>query len=370
MPAPTETIMGLKPYVPGLSIEEIRQKYGLERIIKLASNENPLGASPRVQETIRRLAHQAFRYPQGGNPRLKSRLAALHGVTAEKVAAGNGSDEVIDLLIRMLALPGKHNIVCFRPCFSIYPIQAEINGVEVKRVDLEENFSFSFDRLLDAVDASTRLVFITTPDNPSGYCPPATDLRGLAESLATRYPDALLVIDEAYMDFADNEDESSLLKQNYFPDNVAYLRTFSKSRGMAGLRLGYAIMPEIIADGFWRTRLPFSINILAEEAAMTALEDEAFYEKTLATVREGRVKISSGLKELGCQVWPSEANFVMFKLPGNSISADECQKRLLEKGIIIRSLKSYNLPEHMRVSIGSPEENGIFLSTLKDCIRS
>lgn len=367
-PEPLPSAASLKAYVPGLSIAEIMERHKLDNVIKLASNENPLGASPLVQEAVRRSAGLAFRYPQGGNPRLRRALAALHGISPEAVAIGNGSDEIIDLLIRMLARPGEHSIVCFKPCFSIYPIQAAFHGLDVKRVPLKEDFSFPLDQLLKAADHSTRLVFVTSPDNPSGFCPPASALRSLAEGLARRSPKALLVIDEAYMDFADNEMESSLLCQRYFPDNTAYLRTFSKSWGMAGLRLGYGILPKDLADAFWRARLPFSVNILAEEAALAALADKAFREKTLSVTREGRKLLSDGLRGLGFRVWPSSANFVMAAPPQGGPSALAIAEELLKKGVIIRSLKSYELPDLLRISVGTPHENRSFLCALKEIL--
>lgn len=367
-PAPLSSIQALQAYVPGLSIAEIQDKYKLDKVIKLASNENPLGASPLVQEAIRRYSPQAFRYPQGCNPRLRKALASLHGVAAERIAIGNGSDEIIDLLIRMLALPGEHNIVCLDPCFSIYPIQAAIAGLDVKRVPLNEDFSFPFGRLLEAVDSSTRLVFLTTPDNPSGFCPQARTVRDFAEDLAWRCPEALLVIDEAYMDFSEDEKESSLLKQHYLPDNVAYIRTFSKSRGLAGMRLGYAVLPPVLADAFWRARLPFSVNILAEEAALAALKDQLFYEQSLEVTKKGRNFLTAELAGMGCKVWPSSANFVMFSLPDKGLSASQVIESLLARGIIIRSLKSYDLPGHLRVSIGTPEENSAFVAALKEIL--
>lgn len=365
---PLPSIQALQAYVPGLSIEEIKAKYKLDKVIKLASNENPLGTSPLVLEALHKFADQAFRYPQGGNPRLREALAHLHRISPERIVAGNGSDEIIDLLIRMLALPGRDQVLCFEPCFSIYPIQAQINGVEVKKIPLAENFSFPFEKLLNAVSPETKLVFITTPDNPSGFCPSAFQVRAFAEKLALKNPEALLVIDEAYMDFSPNEKENSLLQQQYFPHNVAYLRTFSKSRGMAGLRLGYGILPEMLADGFWRARLPFSINLLAEEAALAALKDEDFYQKTLECVSSGRKFLTESLRNLGCQVWPSSANFIMFALAPASPSSQEVMESLLRKGVIIRSLKSYALPDYLRVSIGNPEENRFFLEALKESL--
>lgn len=367
-PTPLAPVQALKAYVPGLSIAEIMDKYKLNNVIKLASNENPLGASPLVQETIRRRADLAFRYPQGGNPRLREALAKLHDIDPDLVAVGNGSDEIIDLLIRMLAKPNEHNIVCFQPCFSIYPIQATIQNVGVKRIPLRENFSFPLDKLFEAVDSSTRLVFLTTPDNPSGFCPPASDLRGLAEKLAAKYPEILLVIDEAYMDFAEDEEKHSLLVQHYLPENVAYLRTFSKSWGMAGMRLGYGVLPKNLADAFWRARLPFSVNTLAEEAALAALEDKSFRTKTLDITKEGRKFLTEELRKLDCAVWPSSANFVMFAPPAGSQPLEEIMEGLLRKGVIIRSLKSYDLPGLSRVSVGNPQENRSFLCALKEIL--
>ena len=210
-----EAILGLKAYVPGKSIAEIKEKYGLTQVIKMASNENPLGTSPMVCEALQRAAALSFRYPQGGNPRLTAALGRRHKVAPERIVVGNGSDEIIDLLLRVLLVPGKHSLVCFSPCFSIYPIQGRICGVEVRRQPLREDFSFDFEALLALVDESTRLVFVTTPDNPSGYCPPRADVERLAAELARRAPDCLLVVDEAYMDFVgdseDDERQASLL---------------------------------------------------------------------------------------------------------------------------------------------------------------
>lgn len=367
-PAPLARIEALAPYVPGMSIAEIRQKYGLENVIKLASNENPLGASPLAQEKIRRLAASVFRYPQGGNPRLVRTLARHHGTIAEKVVIGNGSDEIIDLLFRMLTESGKHNAVCFEPCFGLYPIQAHISGIETRRVPLEKDFSFNFDALLAKTDENTRLVFVTTPDNPSGYCPPLKEVRQFAATLAEKVPQALLVVDEAYMDFSSSERQYSMLANGIFPENVAFLRTFSKSLGLAGLRLGYGVFPEKLAECFWRIRLPFSVNILVEEAALAALDDSCFREATLKAVREGRQVLKEGLERLGCKVWPSAANFLLFALPQGSISARECFEKLLSQGIIIRTLGSYALPDHLRVSIGNGDENRTFLAAMENIL--
>ena len=283
-------IAALSAYVPGMSIAEIQEKYGLSKVVKMASNENPLGVSPLVKEALGLHA---------GNPRLVAALARTHGVSPDQVVVGNGSDEIIDMLIRMLLVPGKHSVVCFEPCFSIYPIQAQVCGVEVRRHPLNPDFSFDLDALFALVDDDTRLVFVTTPDNPSGYCPPLADVRRLAQRLGERFPHCLLVVDEAYMDFAGDspEDEArfSLLASGDIPDNVAIMRTFSKSYGLAGLRLGYGILPAELAQYYWRARLPFSVNILAEEAGIAVLQGVAQRRQLHHDAAARRLRYGGGL---------------------------------------------------------------------------
>lgn len=361
-------IRALEAYVPGRSIEEIRQEYGIEKVIKMASNENPLGTSPLVQEVLARHAGEAFRYPAGGNPRLVKAIARYLGLPESRIAVGNGSDEIIDMIIRIMTTPGRDNIVCFEPCFSLYPIQSLINGVEVRREPLPSDFVFDFDKLYAHVDENTRLVFVTAPDNPSGYCPRPGEIRRLAEKLPG---DCLLVVDEAYIHFAAEEGETeadwSLLRQKDVPVNVAFIRTFSKCYGLAGLRIGVGILPEFLAGYYWRARLPFSVNILAEEAAITALDDDVFRQETIETVRKGRKELSLALTEMGCTVYPSRANFLMFTPPAGH-PALELYEALLRRGVIVRALKSYEMPQNIRVSVGSPEENKIFLKATREIL--
>ena len=361
-------IASLSAYVPGMSIAEVRERYGLSRVIKMASNENPLGVSPLVRKVLATSLEEAFRYPQGGNPALREALARAHHVSPERIVVGNGSDEIIDMLIRMLAVPGKHSVVCFEPCFSLYPIQARICGVETRRCPLSSDYSFDLDALFSLVDAGTRLVFVTTPDNPSGYCPPLTAMRRLAEQLERHFPRCLLVVDEAYMDFAGascgEAPRFSLLASGDLPANVAILRTFSKSYGLAGLRLGYGVLPAELAGFYWRARLPFSVNSLAEKAGLAVLRDSEFRRATLECIRSGRCRLTEGLRLLGCDVWPSEANFLMIRLP-EGYGASSCFEHLLQCGIIIRPLSSYAMPDKLRISIGTKEDNEAFLEALR-----
>jgi histidinol-phosphate aminotransferase len=351
------------PYVPGLSIDEIKERYGLATVIKLASNENPLGASPIVQRAIARSAANVFRYPQAGNPRLRKAIAERLHVAPGRIVAGNGSDEIIDLLVRVKARPGVDNIVAFTPCFSLYELQARLCGVELRRPPLAADFSLPLDALLEVTDERTALVFVTNPDNPSGRVTPASALTELARALP---PQALLVVDEAYVDFAEDPEAVSLVPHIEELPNVVVLRTFSKAYGLAGLRLGYGVMPEWLAELLLRVRLPFSVNLMAEEAGLAALFDEVFHRATVGMVKRGRAGVGAELERLGCEVVPSQANFLMFR---PELPAGEVFEALLKRGIIIRPLKSYGLPEYCRVSIGNDQENAAFVAALAEVLQ-
>lgn len=354
---------GFKAYSPGLSIEEIKEKFGLTRVIKMASNENPLGISPVVEERLKRSARLAFRYSQAATPVLAKALAAHVGVSPSCVVCGNGSDEIIDLLLRVVARPGQDNVVAFDPCFSIYEVQSRLCGVEFRQARLNADFSFPFEQLLAQVDGQTAFVFVTNPDNPSGHACPATALVDLAKKLPPR---TLLVVDEAYIDFADPISRFTMLPHFGALPNVVILRTFSKMYGLAGLRLGYGLMPAWLADLLVRVKLPFSVNILAEQAGLAALDDDLFVAETRRVVLEGRELIGRELTNMGCVVQPSQANFLMFKPP---MPAADLFTALLQQGVIIRPLGSYNLPDKLRVSIGNAEENAEFLTKTRDVFR-
>lgn len=356
-------VAAFESYEPGLSIAEIAERYGLSRVIKMASNENPLGVSPKVRQVIADKACEAFRYPQAGNPRLVKALAAHCGVDAKRICIGNGSDEIIDLLFRIRCVPGVHNAVAFRPCFGIYPTQARMAGVELRQTPLNPDFSFDFASLLKLVDENTTLVFVTSPDNPSGRIADVDELEKLARALP---PACLLIVDEAYTEFAGPE--HSLLGRLEALPNVAFIRTFSKVYGLAGLRIGYGILPAALADYMWRVRLPFSLNILAEEAALAALEDAEFRERTIALTRRGRALLSKELAAMGCEVLPSMSNFIMFRPAPGTVDAKTLHGELLRRGIIIRTLGGYHLPDWLRVSMGTDEENQLFLQYTREIL--
>ena len=374
MPASSKTgaellrseVLSFTAYSPGLSIEEIKERYNLTQVVKLASNENPLGASPVVQQRIRNQAGMVFRYPQSGNPRLVEALANHLGVGAERVVVGNGSDELIDLILRVRVRP-EEEVLAFSPCFSMYKLQARLCGLKFRQVSLNNDYSFPWDALLEQVNDNTAVVFVTSPDNPSGYTATADEIADLARALPRH---CLLVVDEAYIDFAVPQEKHTLLPRLQEPglENVVLLRTFSKMFGLAGLRLGYGVFPDWLADYLWRVRMPFSVNILAEEAGLAALEDRNFYQATLDVVLEGRDMLTRELSRLGCEVYPSQANFLLFAPPSGK-NALELFDALLRRGVIIRPLKSYDMPDKLRVSIGNKSENELLIKEMESILQ-
>jgi len=357
-------VLGYAPYVPGLAIDEVRERYGLARVMKLASNENPLGASPLVVRALSNLAPSVFRYPQSGNPKLVEAIARFHGVPPECVVAGNGSDEIIDLLLRVKARPGIDNVVAFDPSFSIYRLQSKLCGLTMRTARLPSDFSFPFEALLKLCDDDTALVFVTNPDNPSGHAVKADEIIALAGRLPKR---AMLVVDEAYVEFAEPEKEYSVLGRLAELPNVVVLRTFSKLYGLAGIRLGFGVMPAWLQDILMRVRLPFSVNLMAEAAGLAALEDTAFRQASLDAVQEGRAFLFQELTRLSCRPRPSQANFLLFTPPA---PARKVFEELLAKGVIIRPLSSYGLPDALRASIGNGQENRVFIEALEEVLAS
>jgi histidinol-phosphate aminotransferase len=355
-------MLDFEPYCPGLSIEEIKERYGLSSVIKLASNENPLGASPKALQAVEKQLTEVHRYPRVGSPRLCQALGAYHGVPADRIVAGNGSDEIIDLLIRVAVEPGRDHVLAFQPCFGIYRLQSKLCDVAFRQIALRSDFTFPLQELLEAVNDATAIVFLTTPDNPSGFAPLVEEVRDLHHRLPE---DCLLVVDEAYIDFAVPQERYSIISLAGRVPNLVVLRTFSKLYGLAGLRLGYGIMPARLADCLLRVKLPFSVNVLAEAAGIAALEDDVFRSETIHTVVRGREMLTHALGEMGFLVYPSQANFILVKPP---MAASELFEKLLRRGIIVRPLQSYGLTDHLRITIGTAYDNNELVMAMHDIV--
>jgi histidinol-phosphate aminotransferase len=349
----------MDPYSPGLSIQEIKGRFGLTQVIKLASNENPLGVSPVVQKALAGYAAMAFRYPRPGSPELRQAIAREMEFPEERIVVGNGSDEIIDLIVRVMAAPGRDNVLSYANNFSMYSLVSKVCGVEHRQVPRADDMTHPLEGLVSACDENTAVVFVTSPDNPTGLAAMGEELAILRGMLPQS---ALLVVDEAYIDFTWPMENYSLLPYLGQLKNTVVLRTFSKAYGLAGMRLGYGIMDDWLADVLLRAKPPFSVNILAEKAGVAALQDQDYYLATMDLILKERQSLTKALDRLGCEPTPSQANFIMFKPP---VPAHRVFEDLLSQGIIVRHLASFGLPDHIRLSIGRQDENQVFLDALE-----
>ena len=351
-------VRAIAPYQPGKPIAELAREMGLPEsdIVKLASNENPLGASPRVLAAIENVIMELARYPDGNGFTLKTALAERHGVGLEQIVLGNGSNDVLELAARAFLTP-QSSAVYSQHAFAVYPLATQAlgaRGIEAPAKD----FGHDPEALLAVIEGDTRIMFIANPNNPTGTLLDPVQLLGLIE----RVPEnVLVVLDEAYTEYlpdAMKSDSVGWLKR--FP-NLIVTRTFSKAYGLAGLRVGYALANTQVADMLNRVRQPFNVNSLAQAAAVMAMQDVAFLDECLAINRAGMVQLTDGFKRLGLGYIPSYGNFVAVRV-GNAAAIN---LSLLKQGVIVRPVANYGLPEHLRVSVGLEGENKVFLQALE-----
>jgi histidinol-phosphate aminotransferase len=351
----------ITPYSPGKSIEEIQQRLGIEDVIKMASNENPLGVSPRVVEALSRCLPEVFRYPDGSAGKLTKKLADKYGLTSDQVAVGNGSDE----LIRQLSTAFLHSedeVIYPSPTFSEYAWGARLMGSIEVAVPLTADDQYDVDKILAGVTSHTKLIYVCNPNNPTGTYLTRRQIQHLVENLPAR---SILVCDEAYAEYVTAGDYPDTIEWVREGRNVVILRTFSKAYSLAGLRLGYAMAPKRIIDLMKKTREPFSINMLAQTAGLAALDDTDHLSKTLRLNTKERDRLTEGLGKMGLVVTPSQSNFLWVKLPK---SAGVVFEELLKSGVIVRSGEVWQRPYHIRVSVGTEEQNDRFINSLKRII--
>lgn len=351
-------IENLKPYVAGKSIDEIRQKYGLERVIKLASNENPLGSSPKALEALKDSLAAAHRYPDGGL-KLRAVLAEKFNLKIENVIAGAGSEGIMANIIRTF-LSDKDEVLTGAHTFLGFTVLARSRGVKINTVPLTRDWRFDLAALAKEINRRTKIIYLANPNNPTG----AIFTRAEFEHFLKKIPERLLVIlDEAYFEFAqENPDYPDSMA--YRHDNVITLRTFSKAYGLAGLRIGYGFAHGELIRNLLKVKLPFEPSHTAEAAGLGALEDAEFLQKTLDNNRKGRKFLSKAMTDLGFKILPSDANFVLVLMPGPK-AAQNLFQTLLTKGIIVRPQEASGLPQGLRISVGREEENEILVETLE-----
>ncbi|MHB9118715.1 MAG: histidinol-phosphate transaminase [Burkholderiales bacterium] len=351
-------VRAIAPYPPGKPIAELAREMGLaeDEIVKLASNENPLGASPRVLAAIENAFMELARYPDGNGFELKQALAAKHGVALGQIVLGNGSNDVLELAARAWLAPGT-SAVYSQHAFAVYPLATQAagaRGIEVPARDYGHDLA----AMLAAIDASTRIVFIANPNNPTGTLLVAAELKAFLDKVPSR---VLVVLDEAYYEYLPEALRSpSEAWLERFP-NLLLTRTFSKAYGLAGLRVGYGLAGEDVVGLLNRVRQPFNVNSLAQAAALAALADTAFLDRVLEINAAGLEQLESGLKRLGVDFIPSRGNFLCCRV-GN---ATAMYQNLLKKGVIVRPVGNYGMPEFLRVSVGLESENEQFLRALE-----
>lgn len=363
-----EYIRSLVPYVPGKPIEETQREFKLKRVIKLASNENPLGPSPKALSAVRKVLKEQHRYPDSNAFYLKSALEKHLRVDTRSILVGNGSNEIIDMLIRTFCVTGDA-IVTSRAAFIAYRICAQIHGVRTLESELDPELRFDLNAMLELVrrDERARIVFIPNPNNPTGTWVNEKELRGFLKEVAQiRGGSVLVALDYAYWEYVTNREIPDPMKlQSEFP-NVVVLRTFSKIYGMAGFRVGYGVAtPEIIST-LEKVRQPFNINAPALAAAEAALKDKAFVSKARKLNAQGLKFWEKELKKLGIPFWKSQGNFVLVDVQkGLGRTGVEVYQNCLRRGVIFRPVANYGLPGAMRISVGTPAENKAALKALK-----
>ena len=349
-------VQQLMPYVPGKPAEELQRELGLTEVIKLASNENPLGTGSRVAEAIAATLSDLSRYPDGSGFALKSALSSRLNVAAEQITLGNGSSEILELVMRTFVTP-EHEVVFSQHAFALYPILTQAVGAQARVVPAKD-----FGHDLNAVTTKTRVVFIANPNNPTGTLLPQSEVESFIAALPAN---VICVLDEAYYEFVDPKarTESMAWPERY--PNLVVARTFSKAYGLAGLRIGYGVSSVDVADLLNRVRQPFNGNMLALAAAEAALTDAEYLIKTIAVNIAGMAQLTAAFKQLGLEWIPSSGNFVSVDVRQEAMPVYQA---LLQRGVIVRPVANYEMPNHLRVSIGTERENQIFINALAEVL--
>ena len=354
-------IRAISPYQPGKPISELAREMGLDEasIVKLASNENPLGMSTQAREAAVAAVADVARYPDGGASALKAALCRKFGVRPEQLIVGNGSNDILELVSQAFLAPGLSAIYS-RHAFAVYPLATNARGARGIEV-AAKNFGHDLDAMLAAIEAQTRVIFIANPNNPTGTFLPSAAL----EDFLARVPrHVLVVLDEAYTDYlAPEQRYDSIAWLERFP-NLLVSRTFSKAYGLAGLRVGYGIAHPEVADLMNRVRQPFNVSSVGLAAAEAALADEEFIARSAEINSRGMAQLTAAFAELGLEWIPSAGNFVTFKA-GDAVGINQA---LLRQGVIVRPIAAYGMPHWLRVSIGLPEENARFIAALKQAL--
>ncbi|KTD06994.1 histidinol-phosphate transaminase [Legionella jamestowniensis] len=361
---PHPGIQTLRPYIPGKAAEELAREQGLSDIIKLASNENPLGCSIKAKEALAKLSGlQLATYPSPMNHPLRFRLCKQLGIDEDMLTLSNGSDLLFSLILTTFALHTGKQMLTHEHAFISYEIQAQTLGIPVQKIPLCPNWQVDIDALVKASQLNnTAVIFLANPNNPTGLFIEPDNIKHLLDNVPST---TIVVLDEAYHEYAyDKDDRTSLYWLQQYP-NLIITRTFSKAYGLAGLRLGYAIASPEITELLLRVQPPFAVNQAALEAANAAIDDEEFIARTIALNEQGMQQLQRGFDALKLNYLPSRCNFITLHC---DINASVVYQNLLKEGVIVRPLASYQLPHHLRITIGTSIQNTRFLDKLAQCL--
>jgi histidinol-phosphate aminotransferase len=355
-------IQAIQPYIPGKPISELQRELGLTHISKLASNENPLGASPKVYAAVEKALKDIARYPDGNAFSLRKTLGEFVGRPMQQIAVGNGSNELLELVGRVFAGPGDE-IVYSQYGFAVYPITAQIVGAKGVEVPAKD-YGHDLMAMSAAITDNTKIVYVANPNNPTGTCFDRAEWEAFIASVPSH---VLVVLDEAYLEYVDMPDYPNGL--DYLADypNLILSRTFSKAYGLASLRVGYMVANEEIISYINRVRAPFNVNHLAQVAAEAAILDQQFVQSSVELNRQGKQQIIEALADLGIEFIPSQGNFICVKF---GEKATEINTKLLHHGVIVRPVGNYGLHDFLRVSIGSKSENQHFIDSIRQVCKA
>jgi histidinol-phosphate aminotransferase len=354
----------IAPYEPGKPISELERELGITGAIKLASNENPLGPSPRGVAAATAALREAHLYPDGGGHALRHDLAGRLGVSADEVVLGGGSNELIELLVRAFCRPGVDEVLTHACAFVMYRIACAAHGVPFREAPVRRDLACDVDALAAAITPRTKLIFLPNPNNPTGEYVP----RAALERLLARVPRRVLfVVDEAYHEYAEIRPDYPSAESYRSVDRplVVTLRTFSKIYGLAGLRVGYGIADRRVVGYLNRVRMPFNVSAPAQEAARAALHDVEHVQRSQRVNAQGLEQLAAGLARLGVHAFPSAANFVLVEIARDAASVYQA---LLQRGVITRPLRAVGLDQHLRISVGTAEENSRALAALEEVL--
>ena len=356
----------IAPYVGGRPISEVAREFGLDeaKIVKLASNENPLGMPDSAKKAMLKAAEDLARYPDSNGFELKNVLAKKFSVPFEWITLGNGSNDILELTTRAVAHEGDE-IVFSKHAFAVYPLATQAVGAKAVEVPATSELGHDLSAMLKAINAKTRLVFVANPNNPTGSFLTAKAIEQFIEQVPAH---VVVVVDEAYNEFLTPEQQYNAVDWvRRFP-NVIVSRSFSKAYGLAGLRIGYGIAQNNLTDLLNRIRQPFNVNSLAQAAAIAALGDQEFLKKCYDLNQAGYAQLTQAFDQMGLKYIPSSGNFVLVKVGDQADSGSKVNLELLKAGVIVRPVGNYGLPEWLRISIGLPEENEVFIKALKNIL--